>query len=127
MNDRAAGPPDGFVWPDPWEPIPDGDDCLGYARITAEVLDEPPPDATLTGELQRELCPGHPLYRARVVAVGRNRHDPNEFLFRTARPGMPLAFVHLTWAVEKTPTFPWVQGYESWEAFRAAWATDDQG
>jgi hypothetical protein len=121
----TAGPPDGFEWPDLWEPIPAGDDWFGYPRVMTEVFGDPPPDRTLVGELQREVCPGHPLYGVVCVTVGRNREDPNEFLFMTNRPGMPLVFVHLTWAMERDPTFPWVQGYESWEAFRAAWAEPD--
>jgi hypothetical protein len=120
----TKGPPEGFEWPDPWEPIPAGDDWFGYPRLTAEVLGERH-DGSLVGELQREVCPGHPLYRVVCVAVGRNREDPNEFLFGTDRPGMPLAFVHLTWAVEREPNFPWVQEYASWEAFRAAWTEPD--
>jgi hypothetical protein len=55
-------------------------------------------------------------------ALGRNREDPNEFLLVTAHPRMPLAFVHLTWTKEEGDKFPWVEGYESWEAFRLAWA-----
>jgi hypothetical protein len=117
-----AIPPHGFEWPAPWEPIPDEDTWFGYPRITAEAFGDEPPVDTLAQELQREVSPAHPLYRVTCTAVGRNRADPNEFLFLTDRPGMPLAFVHLTWAKEKGAKFPWVEGYESWEAFRLAWA-----
>jgi hypothetical protein len=115
-------PPDGFEWPAPWEPIPPGDTCLEYPRITAETFGDDPPADTLVQELQREVSPAHPLYRVACSAVGRNRDDPNEFLFLTAHPRMPLAFVHLTWTKEEGAEFPWVQGYQSWEAFRFAWA-----
>jgi hypothetical protein len=115
-------PPDGFEWPVSWEPIPSDDICLEYPRITAEAFGEEPPADSLARELQREVSPLHPLYRVACAAVGRNRADPNEFLFLTDRPGMPLAFVHLTWAKEEGGKFPWVEGYESWEAFRVAWA-----
>lgn len=114
-------PPDGFEWPAPWEPIPPGDTCLGYPRVAAEAFGDDPPTDSLSDELQREVSPSHPLYRVTCAAVGRNRKDPNEFLFLTTNERMPLAFVHLTWSKEKGPDFPWVEGYESWDAFRAAW------
>ena len=115
-------PPNGFKWPAPWEQIPAEDTWYGYPRITSEVFDNEHGTGSLADELQREVSPAHPLYRLECSAVGRNREDPNEFLFLTAHPRMPLAFVHLTWTQEKGDTFPWVEGYESWEAFRAKWA-----
>ena len=117
----TSTPPDGFEWPEPWEPIASEDACLDYPRLTAEVFGGEPPACSLVSELQREVAPSHPLYRVACRAVARNRHDPNEFLFLTAHPRMPLAFVHLTWSKEERPDFPWVEGYESWEAFRQAW------
>ena len=86
-------PPEGFEWPAPWEPIPPGDTCLGYPRITAEVFGRESPADTLSQELQREVSPAHPLYQAVCSAVGRNREDPNEFLFLTDHPRMPLAVI----------------------------------
>ena len=47
------------------------------------------------------------------------------FIFATAVPGKPVAFVHLTWTVEKDPLFPYTVVYPSWEAFRAAWGESD--
>ena len=104
------------------QPIANEDECLVYPRLTAEAFGEQQPAFSLTAELQREVCPGHPLHRVACRAVARNREDPNEFLFATENPRMPLAFVHLTWTKEEQPNFPWVEGYESWDAFRNAWA-----
>jgi hypothetical protein len=115
-------PPDDFVWPAPWEPIPPEDTWYGYPRLGGEATGEGQPSGSLADELRREVSPAHPLYRVRCSAVARNRQDPNEFLFLTDNPRMPLAFVHLTWAKEERPDFPWVEGYESWDAFRKAWA-----
>jgi hypothetical protein len=125
MNDLAAGPPEGFVWPEPWEPIPDETFCPEYPCFYfAPAGDEQP--ATISAELQREAGPGHPLYRVHCRAVARSRRSIHEFVLTTARPWMPVAFVHLIWTAEKDPHFPWVRGYESWGAFRAAWAPDEQ-
>lgn len=115
-------PPSGFEWPAAWEPIPDEDTCLGYPRLTAEAFGEEAPADSLADELQREVSPSHPLYRVACSAVARNRKDPNEFLFLTDHPRMPLAFVHLTWAKEVGYKFPWVEGYQSWEEFRTNWS-----
>lgn len=76
---------------------------------------------TFEAELQREVCAGHLLHRVGCRAVARSRAHPDDFIFATAHRDMPVAFVHLTWAVESSPAFPYVEGYASWEAFRAAW------
>jgi hypothetical protein len=110
------------VWPAPWEPIVSEDACLEYPRLLAETFGEQQPADSLARELQREVGPLHPLYNVECRAIGRNSKDPNEFLFLTAQPRMPLAFVHLTWKVETQPEFPWMEGYESWEAFRRTWS-----
>jgi hypothetical protein len=99
------GPPDDFVWPDSWRPL------AGESFVS-----------TLDAELQREVCPGHPLSRVACRAVARNLEDGNEFVFATAHPDMPVAFVHLTWQVERSPRYPYTMGYPSWEAFRSSWA-----
>lgn len=114
-------PPDGFEWPAGWEPIVEEGACLEYPHILAEVFGGDPPANSLVDELQREVSPAHPLYRVSCFAVARCRDYPNEFLFLTANPRMPLAFVHLTWNKEKGENFPCVVGYESWDAYWAAW------
>lgn len=93
--------PKDFCWPDRWEP-------LGVGH-------------TFETELQREVCPSHPLYQVECRAVARRKDDGDEILFTTARPDMPIAWVHLTWSVETDPDLPFAVGYESWEAFRVAW------
>ena len=100
---------------------------LDKAAASNEVLvpqpfAEDPRAFTIEAELEHEVCPGHPLYGIECRAVARNREHHDEFIFATARPDMPVAFVHLTWAVESNPAFPYVVGYPSWAAYRAAWA-----
>jgi hypothetical protein len=52
--------------------------------------------------------------------VARSREHPDEFIVVTARPDMPVAFVHLNWASESNPAFGYTVGYFSWEAFRVS-------
>jgi hypothetical protein len=104
--------PDGFDWPAGWRALPVPDGWLGLAG-SAEV------------ELARELAPGHPLHGATCRAVGFNADNPNEFLFVTDRPAVPLAFVHLTWRAGHDPSWPCTSGYPSWEAFQADWQTSE--
>jgi hypothetical protein len=117
----TQAPPDDFVWPTPWEPILGEVACLEYPKLVAEAFGEEWPACSLASELQREVGPAHPLYQISCSAIARNCQDPNEFLFFTTHPAMPLAFVHLTWKKEELPNFPWVEGYESWDAFKKAW------
>jgi hypothetical protein len=111
------GPPDGFRWPYPWRPLADPELVPPFHEGLRAF--------TLEAELQREVCPGHPLYRVECRAVARNVEDIDEFIFATAKPQMPVAFVHLTWAVERSPAFPFPVAYPSWEAFRSSWADAD--
>lgn len=115
-------PPEGFAWPANWAPIPAGDTWLGYPRIMAETFGGEPPSDSLADELQREVSPAHQLFQVPCSPIARNGGDPNEFLFFTAHPEMPLAFVHLTWTKETGAKFPWVKGYKSWEELQLAWA-----
>src|SRR5947209_2870379 len=97
--------PDNFRWPQAWKPLPFPEGFLGRVR-------------SLEAELQSEVSPGHPLHQVESKVVAWNGQDPNEFLFATAKPGMPLAFVHLTWQPEQEPTWPYTVGYPDWETFR---------
>jgi hypothetical protein len=99
------GPADDYDWPGSWRPLADE-----------------PFVPTLDAELQREVGPGHPLYRVACRAMGRNLEDDDEFVFATASPAMPVAFVHLTWQVERSPRYPYTMGFLSWEEFRWSWA-----
>jgi hypothetical protein len=118
--------PEGFDWPPMWRPLTDSTEAMALVEPLANPFREEELPGTLEAELRREVCPAHPLHGVECRAVARNREDFNEFLFATARPDMPLAFVHLTWAVETTATFPYTIGYPSWEAFRAAWVADEE-
>ncbi len=113
-------PPDHFFWPNPWRPLDESE--ASNEVLVARPFAEEPRAFTFEAELQREVCPGHPLHRIECRAVARSREHHDEFIFVTARPDMPVAFVHLTWTIESDPTFPYTVGYTSWEAFRAAWA-----
>lgn len=112
-------PPEKCTWPKPWR-------FINSSESSQEVLGSQPyePDPrkfTFEAELQHEVCPSHPLYRVNCRAVARSCEHPDEFIFLTDRPDMPLAFVHLTWRVEEDPEFPYTIGYPSWEAFNVAW------
>ena len=100
--------PDDFRWPTPWQPLPLPEGWLGLVRSAEE-------------ELQSEVPSGHPLYRVACRAGAFNSEDPNEILFATADPALPLAFVHLTFRAETDPRWPYTVGYTAWEEFRAAW------
>lgn len=114
------GPPDDFPWPEPWRPLDESE--ASNEILAPQPFAEASKAFTFEAELQQEVCRGHPLYRIACRAVARNRDHHDEFLFVTARPDMPIARVHLTWAAESNPAFPYVEGYASWVAFRAAWA-----
>ncbi len=112
-------PPENFVWPTPWRLI----EASGASRevLGPQPYESDPRKFTFEAELQHELCPSHPLYRVECRAVARSSEHYDEFMFATARPDMPLAFVHLTWQIEDDPMFPHTVGYASWEAFTIAW------
>lgn len=112
-----------FAWPAPWR-------RLDHSEISNDVIAghdcaELAVDFTFfEAELRREVPAGHLLHGVECRAVARSRDHPDEFIFATNRPGMPVAFVHLTWAVESNPAFPYTVGYPSWVAFQEAWETD---
>src|SRR5436190_24139685 len=101
--------PDDFCWPASWRPLTNSE--ASREVICPQPYVEDPRGFTFEAELQHELCPGHPLYRVECLAVARNGAHHDEFIFATANPNYPLAFVHLTWAVETTPKFPHTVGY----------------
>lgn len=117
--------PAGYVWPKPWKPIVSELGCLEYPQVMGAVFGGYDTASTLSAELQRECCTEHPLHGRSCVAVARAGDDPNEFVFVTDNPEFPIAFVHLTWSVERSPTFPFTVGYRSWEEFQTAWAADE--
>lgn len=62
-------------------------------------------DGPLVNELNREVCPGHPLHGAQTRALAR-RIDQNDVLFELLEPERRVAVVHLTWKRENDPRWP---------------------
>ncbi len=112
-------PPQNFVWPPPWRSI----EASEAARevIAPQPYEPDPKKFTFEAELQHEVSPSHPLYQVECRVVGRSCEHPDEFIFATVHPNMPVTFVHLTWNIEDDPRFPHTVGYASWEAFASAW------
>lgn len=104
-------PPENFSWPTSWFPI-NQQEQGGTA-------------ASLEAELRREVRSGHPLYGVDCKAVARNEAEPDDVLFVTSNPEMPLAFVHLTWKAEHDPAWPYTVGYAGWKEFRSAWLEEE--
>jgi hypothetical protein len=119
-------PPTGFKWPTPWETMTAevGATSLEFPKIMSELFGGHNAASTLEGELQRECCPTHPLHGINCLAIARATDDPNEFVFATDDPQFPVAFVHLTWAIETSPSYPRTTRYRSWEEFQAAWSSN---
>jgi hypothetical protein len=80
-----------FRWLEPWESVGVGEE--------------------LVAELQRELSPKHTLYGCRVDAIARRRDNDN-VLFHVLEEPPRLAVVHLTWAEEPDPRWPWTLLYD---------------
>lgn len=105
--------PEGFCWPAYWKPLPAPIGWLGQIE-------------SIEAELRREVPAGHVLHGAACRAVAYNAADVNEFLFVTDRPDVPIAFVHLTFQVERSPKWPYTVVYPDWEAFRAEWHVTEE-
>ena len=96
-------------WCFPWKPINDPRFHIETGRTIADPWDTPLISSSLEDELKRELCSWHPLFNYEVKAIAFSTEDMNEFIFFTSNPKMPLAFVHLTWRVEKDPKWPYTE------------------
>jgi hypothetical protein len=89
-------------WITPWEPV------RPKMRHGAE------------SNLDKEVGPGHQLYKLRAVAIA-HRTDNDDVLFFLPDGSKPLAVVHLTWSLTAhdsryyTPDFPWTVLYSSRE------------
>jgi hypothetical protein len=76
----------------------------------------PSEQALFEAELAREIPPEHALEGKRASLLGRRmRHDDVLFELDDGR----VAHVHLTWAVETSPDWPFTQIYPSFEAWCA--------
>jgi len=70
------------------------------------------PTAFIEDELRREMAVGHVLYgRAFTAVARRSGNDDVAFLVDGSR----LCIVHLTWAVETRPEWPWTVFVETLE------------
>ncbi len=76
--------------------------------------------------MHREVPPGHVLHGETCRAVAYNPEHSDEFLFVTDNPNTPIAFVHLTWQIERDPAWPYTIVYPGWEAFRLAWLNPEE-
>jgi hypothetical protein len=108
----AAFDPTRFRWPIPWRPLTDDAEALAFGRRVNPSVAE-----TVLGELRREMCDRHPLAGVECRPVAWEAWSQKDFLFLTARPDMPVALVHLTWAVEREPDWPFVVPYRSLRDF----------
>lgn len=78
----------------------------------------------LEKELRRELPPFHELQGDVLVAFAR-RLRCDEVLFRSPTGEGPVFWVHLTWAVETDPKWPWTETYENMADFLERWPREE--
>jgi hypothetical protein len=84
-----------------------------------------PADANpLEAELKRELSPGHPLFGRNLRAIAR-RDGYDDVLFTPTGDLTPVYWVHLTWAAETDPAWPWTEQYQTLAEFADDWAKDN--
>jgi hypothetical protein len=70
----------------------------------------------LEDELARETVQSHPLYGAQVKAIYR-RYPHDDVLFEVHGLDCPYYCVHLTWAKETKPSWPFITRFSSIEDF----------
>jgi hypothetical protein len=70
----------------------------------------------LEKELEKELIPGHALHGRTTLAVARHE-GRDDILFLVDDEAYPLAVVHLTWARETDPRWPYAERYSSIQEF----------
>ena len=63
----------------------------------ADILDQ---------ELEKEVCPEHPLYGSRARAVAQ-RTDSDDVLFQLENSRYKYAVAHLTWSGQTEPNASW--------------------
>ena len=105
-------------WPDPWVSISDPTGPPIYSDAAKNSNGA----LHLSVELHREICAQHPLHGCYCEAVAQSRDDADEYLFLTNHSELAIAFVHLTGQAESDPQWPYTVGYQTWEAFLAAWS-----
>ena len=81
---------------------------------------EPAEALSLEAELRREVPRTHLLYGRNLRAAARHAgHD--EVLFISREGGGEVFCVHLTWAIEKDPEWPWTESYRDQSDFAVRW------
>ena len=70
----------------------------------------------LERELARETCKTHPLYGVQVKAILR-RYPHDDVLFEVFGSDVAYCCVHLTWAVESDPNWPFITRFRSIDDF----------
>lgn len=91
-----------ITWPPPWAAITNERDALVFGRAMNSAV-----GSSVVGELQREICPTHPLFGVECRPLAYDAKIKKDFLFETNHVEMPLVVVHFTWAVESDPRWPW--------------------
>lgn len=104
-----------FEFPSHWKSI--DSTPFDFAKVNAEVFGLPMPNREYEKELMREVSQEHVLYNAKVEAIGYCLDDLNEVLFLTNCSGKEFAVVHLTWAKERSASFPNTVFYGSFTEF----------
>lgn len=102
-------------WPPPWRPLTDDAEALAFGRsVNPEVA------LTVSGELKRELPPGHPLAGRSLLPLGWDTQSKRDFLFWIADATPSLARIHFTWFAESDPRWPTFRIFDNFDEFRRA-------
>ena len=89
----------------------------GGATLPKEWLAVRPEDVgRLERELARETVQSHPLHGAQVKAIYR-RYPHDDVLFEVFGSDCPYYCVHLTWAAETKPDWPFITRFSSIDDF----------
>ena len=108
-----------FPWPRDWQAIPPGfeEDSANAVGYMETIGTDEVPARNFVAELRREMCADHPLFHRRFIAIACSTIDPDDVLFFTDDPTEPFAFVHLTWHIERTASFPWCRAFSTIGSF----------
>ncbi len=100
---------------------------LGFGDALAGSFTGEQIASSFSTELQREVCPEHPLHGVKTEAVAFCKEDPNEVLFVTNVSHAPIACVHLTWEVEAGPDWPHFDAYQNLEEWTLQMRREHEG
>ena len=105
--------PELFPWPPPWQLIPNS--YVVFRELDSDPSAAQTPHMILNDELHREMPAGHTLFGLATEAVAVCTLTHKDFVYVTDDSSRPLAIVHLTWSVEKDPTWPSTKIFRSLE------------